>query len=229
MRSPGPVQLSGVKYPVLERNIGLDILIDLGLDQFAVEIKFAFCLAESTSKGLPVFEAGVQVVIRFDHSEKAEILLVDPKLVGPLPADDINGAALPIVLAGLSEVEVQGVAEDMAGLVQRIEVHATEEEDETFVIIVGGRSQLAVVKPIGGITAEDDCVAAVRNTKVHAKAIRELDEFMPDLGGSQGIVLVLLGGLGEGEGMVPLAGVAVVHFLDDVMAGRGEKQQGHEE
>ena len=77
---------------------------------------------------------------------------------------------------------MQGVAEDMTGLIERIEVHAAEQKDETFVIVDGGGSQLAVAVAIGGIAAEDDGVAAVGGAEVHAKAVGEADEFVPGLG-----------------------------------------------
>src|SRR5262249_4625388 len=45
----------------------------------------------------------------------------------------------------------------------------------------------------------------------------------PGLGSEEAVIAVEFGGLVEGEAAVPLAGIAVVHFFDDVAAGgRGD-------
>ena len=58
--------------------------------------------------------------------------------------------------------------------------------------------------------------------EVHAETIGKAHEFVPGLGGPQGVVAVHLGGLGKGEGVVPFTRIAVVHFFDDVAAGGGK-------
>jgi len=197
-------------------------MVDLGLDQFAFDVELAFGLAISTAEGLPVLKAGVHLVVCFDHADEAKVLLVDPQLVGTLLADDIDGMTFPVVFAGLGEVEVQRVAENLTGLLEPIEVNPAEQKDEAFVVIDRDGSELPVAVAVGGIAAEDDGVATVGGAEVHTKAIGETNELVPGLSSAEAVVAVHFGGLGKSKGMVPLSCVAVVHFFDDV-ATRGRE------
>jgi len=42
-----------VENPIVQGDVGLALVVGLGLDQFTADIKFAFGLAESAAEGLP--------------------------------------------------------------------------------------------------------------------------------------------------------------------------------
>src|SRR3979490_2697689 len=116
---------------------------------------------------------------------------------------------------------IMEIAQHLYRLVQGMEIHASQQEDQSLVVVDSSGPKPAIPEPVRRITPEDGGIAAIGFPKIHAEAIGETNGFPTGLGPVWGVIVVKFGCLVEGKTAIPFPGIAIMHFLYDIPAGGG--------